>query len=388
MKKLGIKNANQILVSLSSSLLAIVCGLLVGLIVLLISSPANALNGFTTILFGGFSSLKNIGQVFYTATPIILTGLSVGFANKTGLFNIGAAGQFIVGAFVAVFLGVNLTFIPAPFLWIICLIGAMLGGALWGVIPGMLNAYRNVNVVIACIMMNYVGTYLVNMLIKELVFDPLRNQSQPVAAAANAPKLGMDKIFVSGASASSINVGIFIAIIAGITIYIILNKTKFGYELKACGLNRDAAKYAGINEKRSIVTSMAIAGALAGLAGACVYLSGAGLGIEVVDVLASEGFTGIPVALLGMNHPIGIIFSGLFIGYLTQGGFNMQIYGFAPQVIEIITSVIIYFSAFALIFKEFVYKKIIAKTQTKTVNANSDTNNSLQPNTNDNKGEK
>ncbi len=372
-------NINRILVSLTSSLLAIVSGLVIGFIVLLISNPENAVNGFTTILFGGFLTMKDVGQVFYGATPIILTGLSVGFANKTGLFNIGASGQFITGAFVAVYMGVKLSFIPAPFLWILCMIGAMLGGALWGIVPGILNAYRNVNVVIACIMMNYIGMYAVNMLVKEHIFDPMKNQSKAVASAANAPKLGMNEIFVSGSSASSINAGIFIAIIAGIIIYIIIDKTKFGYELKACGLNRDAAKYAGIQEKRSIVLSMAIAGALAGLGGACVYLSGAGLGIEVVDVLAQEGFNGIPVALLGMNHPIGIIFSGVFIAYLTQGGFNMQIYGFAPQVIEIITAVIIYFSAFSLIFREFVLKRK-KKKEAETMNANDEKNADLATN--------
>ncbi|MEG2843116.1 MAG: hypothetical protein RR900_06480, partial [Ruthenibacterium sp.] len=151
----------------------------------------------------------------------------------------------------------------------------------------------------------------------------------------------------------------------------LIEKTKFGYELKACGYNRRAAKYAGINEKRSIILSMVIAGALAGLGGACLYLAGAGKGIEVLDVLAAEGFNGIPVALLGLNNPIGIIFSGIFVAYLNQGGFNMQLYGFAPQVIEIIISVIIYFSAFALILREFVERHLHAKHK-KTANANAE----------------
>jgi simple sugar transport system permease protein len=212
-------------------------------------------------------------------------------------------------------------------------------------------------------MMNYIGMSLVNFLITQTIFDSLKNQTLPVAANANAPKLGMDKIFRSGASVSSVNAGIFVSIIAGIVIYFLLNKTKFGYELKACGYNRDAAKYAGINEKRSIVLSMAIAGALSGLAGACIYLAGAGKGIEVLDTLAPEGFSGIPVALLGMNHPIGIIFAGLFVAYLTQGGFNMQLYGFAPQVIEIIIAVILYFAAFALLLRGFVDKYIRHRPQ-------------------------
>ena len=360
--------------SFMGSVLAILCGLAVGFIVLLISNPANAVNGFISILTGAFSDMKNLGQVFYSATPIILTGLSVGFANKTGLFNIGGPGQFVVGAYVAVLIGVKCTFIPGPLLWITCLVGAMLAGALWGFVPGFLKAVCNVNEVIACIMMNYIGMYGVNFLVVETIFDSQKNQSLPVAANANAPKLGMDQIFRSGASASSVNAGIFVAILAGIVIYFLIAKTKFGYELKACGYNRDAAKYAGINEKRSIILSMAIAGSLCALGGACLYLAGAGKGIEVVDTLAAEGFNGIPVALLGLNNPIGIIFAGLFMAYLNQGGFNMQLYGFAPQVIEIIIAVIIYFAAFSLLLRGLVTKvvKRAGKGKASSQNANAE----------------
>ncbi len=347
-----------------SSVLAILSGLIVGFIILLVTNPANAVNGFLSILLGGFNSMRDVGQVLYSATPIILTGLSVCFAYKTGLFNIGASGQFIVGAYVAVFVGVKFTFIPGPFLFIICVLAAAVAGALWGVVPGLLNATRNVNVVISCIMMNYIGMHVVNLLVVETIFDSLKNQTLPVAEGANAPKMGLDLIFRAGNSVSSVNSGIFIAIITGVIVYIVIDKTKFGYELKACGHNRDAARYVGINEKRSIVYSMAIAGALAGIGGACLYLAGSGKAIEVVDVLAPEGFQGIPVALLGMNNPIGAIFAGVFIAYLSQGGFNMQIYGFAPQVIEIITSVIIYFSAFALILRE-ILQTIIKKRKAK-----------------------
>jgi simple sugar transport system permease protein len=174
-----------------------------------------------------------------------------------------------------------------------------------------------------------------------------------VVESAVIPKLGMDKIFRDGFIVSSANSGIFIAILFAVLIYFLLEKTSFGYELKACGFNRDAARYAGVNEKRSIVFFMMIAGALAGLGGALLYLAGAGRGITVVDVLASEGFLGIPVALLGLGNPLGIIFSGLLVAYLNVGGFNMQLYDFAPQVIEIIIGVIIYFSAFALLVRSF-----------------------------------
>lgn len=339
--------------SFLSSLAAILVGLLVGLIILLISNPSQAFGGFLAILKGGFSDMKSMGQVLYIATPIIMTGLSVGFANRTGLFNIGASGQFIIGAYAAILVGVKLGSLPGYIPLILALLAAFVAGAIWGCVPGILKAYCNVNEVITCIMMNYIGMYFVNFLIVRTVFDSLKNQSQRVGKSATLPKWGLDKIFRDGNAASSANAGIFLAIFAAIIIYIVLNKTKFGYELKACGFNREAARYAGINENRSIVLSMAIAGALAGLGGAFLYLAGSGKGIDVVDVLAPEGFNGIPVALLGMNNPIGIIFSGLFIAYLTVGGFNMQLYDFAPQVIEIITAVIIYFSAFVLLMKGF-----------------------------------
>lgn len=292
--------------------------------------------------------MKEVGQVLYFATPIMLTGLSVGFAFKTGLFNIGASGQFIIGAFAAVYVGLNFKFL-GPVCWVVALLAAFLAGALWALIPGLLKAFFNVHEVISSIMMNYIGMYLVNYLVagNHKLFDQLRNQSLSLPKNAEIPKMGLDKIFPK----SSVNGGFFIAVLFVIIIYIILNKTTFGFELKAVGFNRDSSKYAGINEKRSIILSMAIAGALAGLGGGLLYLAGSGKHIEVIDVLAAEGFTGISVALVGLSNPIGILFAALFIAYITEGGFFLQLYNFVPEVINIIISVIIYFSAFALIIQ-------------------------------------
>ncbi|MCL1955407.1 MAG: ABC transporter permease [Brevinematales bacterium] len=350
---MNVKLSNSVINALSS-VTAIFTGLLAGLIILLLTNASQALLGFGAILSGGFSSMKEFGQVLYFATPIIMTGLSVGFAGRTGLFNIGASGQFLIGAYAAVLTGVKCDFLPGHLQWIAALLAAMLAGALWGAIPGLFKALFNVNEVISCIMTNYIGTYLVNFLITKTIFDSLRNQTMRISAAANLPKMGMDKVFREGFITSSANSGFFIAILFAVLIYIILEKTSFGYELKACGFNREAARYAGINEKRSIIVSMIIAGAMAGIGGALLFLAGSGKGITVVDTLAQEGFLGIPVALLGLNNPIGIIFSGLLIAYLNVGGFNMQLYHFAPQVIEIIIGVIIYFSAFALLVSKFI----------------------------------
>ena len=352
------------MISFSSSILAIICGLLFGLVILLLSNPSQASGGFMMILQGGFTDgIQGIGQMFYYATPIIMTGLSVGFAFQTGLFNIGAAGQFTIGAFVAVLIGVKCTFLPAGIHCLVAIAGAALAGALWGMIPGLLKAFRNVNEVSSSIMMNYIGMYLVNLLIQKLIYDHVKNQSMAVASTANLPKAGLDKIFPN----TDINVGIIIAIVFVILVYIILNRTTFGYELKACGKNQNASKYAGINAKRNIVLSMVISGALAGIGGALLYLANSGKYLQVLDIIAPEGFSGISVALLGMSNPIGILFAGLFIGHLTVGGYNMQLFDFAPEVIDMIIAAIIYCGALSLLFKGLISKIQFRKEKDKAV---------------------
>ena len=348
------------IISFSSSILAIICGLLFGLIILLVSNPSQAYPGFMMVIQGGFTDgIQGIGQMLYLATPIIMTGLSVGFAFKTGLFNIGASGQFTAGAFAAVFVGVKFTFLPAGVHCLAALLAALLAGAVWGLVPGFLKAFFNVNEVIASIMMNYIGMYMVNMLIQRTVYDQVKNQTLPVAAGANLPKAGLDKLFPG----TNINVGILIAILFVVIIYIILNKTTFGYELKACGKNPDASRYAGINEKRNIVLSMVIAGALSGIGGALLYLANSGKYMQVLDVIAPEGFSGISVALLGLSNPIGILFAGLFIGHITVGGYNMQLFDFVPEIIDIIIAAIIYCGALSLLFRTLIHKLQMRKAK-------------------------
>ncbi len=350
-------------VGVLSSLFAIVIGLLVGLLILLICNPRQALPGFATILTGALThGRKGVGQVFYYATPIILTGLSVGFAFRTGLFNIGSSGQFIVGGFGAVYVGIMMKSLGNVH-WVVALLASILFGAVWGLLPGILKAYFNVSEVISSIMMNYIGMYLVNWTVKSTkpLFNNLRNESHPVAKTANIPNMGLSKIFPD----SSVNGGIILAILMVILIYIVLYRTTFGYELQACGFNRDASKFAGINEKRGIVLSMTIAGAISGMAGGLLYLAGTGKHIEIVDTIADEGFTGISVAMLGLSHPIGVLLSGIFIAYLTAGGFYLQLYEFSTEIIDIIIAVIIYFSAFSLIIKTFIVKSRVKQAEKK-----------------------
>ncbi len=348
--------------SAAASLIAIFVGLVFGLIILLISNPSQAIQGLGIIVAGGFNGgMKGLGQVLYYATPLIMTGLSVGFAFKTGLFNIGAPGQLMVGALAAVYVGANATFLPGWLLWAVALIAAMLAGGIWGAIPGLFKSLLNVNEVIACIMCNYIGMYGVNFIIKNSnIYDSLKNQTVNIPQAA-IPRWGMDKIFFNMkgkfVDAASVNGGILIALAVAVLMYFILNKTTFGYELKACGYNRDASRYAGINERRSILLSMVIAGMLAGIGGALMYLAPAnGLHIRVEEVLSPQGFNGIPVALLGLSNPIGIIFSGLFIAHISQGGYYLQKLNYMPEIIDIIIAAIIYFSAFSLLIKNLIGK--------------------------------
>lgn len=339
------------LINFSSSLFAILAGFVFAFIVLFVSNSHEAVNGFITILKGGFADgIDGISRLIYFATPIIMTGLSIAFAFKTGLFNIGASGQFIIGAYIAVYIGVKWTFLPDSIHWIVAIIGAGIGGAIWGAIPGILKAFSNVNEVISSIMTNYIGMYLVNILVTKNVFDQLKNQSLDVAKSAIIPRLGID--------GSNINFSIVIALIFAIIMYVVLQKTTLGYELKVCGQNKYAGKYAGINEKRNIVLAMVIAGLLSGIGGGLMYLYGAGKYIQVLDIIAPEGFSGISVALFGQSNPFGVFLAGLFIAHIRVGGTNLQLHGYAPEIIDMIIASIIYFGAFSLLFKNIIFKFI------------------------------
>jgi len=351
--------------SFLSSIIVIIIGLLIGLLILFLSNAQQAWPAFTTIMTFGFSSMRSFGDVLLQATPIILTGLSVAFAFKTGLFNIGASGQFTIGSFIAVYIAVEFTNLPPAIRILLAIVLATIGGAIWGAIPGLLKAYRNVHEVISSIMTNYIAMFLVNYLIISSIFDQGRGTSVRLPDSSTLPTLGLGNIFQTGNRSSHINIGIIIAIIAAIFIYVLLEKTTFGYELKACGFNKDAARYAGINQNRKIVQSMMISGALAGLAGALNYMGATGLSMSTVDSLAAEGFTGISVAFLGLSHPIGIIFSGALISYLYLGGARMQAFGFSIEIVEVVISIIIYFCAFVSLIKLFLMKKATKYLSTK-----------------------
>ena len=357
-------------VSILASVISIVVGLIIGFILLIAFNAPYALSGLGSIATTGLSSSGKFAKVMYQAAPLIMTGLSVGFAFKTGLFNIGATGQYTVGAFCALVCGIQFQ-LP----WWICLIAAMVGGAVWGFIPGICKALFNVNEVITSIMFNWMGLFMVNLLLNNMDkmladFWGASNKDRTAAlASANKsaiiPKAGLDKLLDS----NYMNISIFLAIIIAVIVYIILEKMTFGYELKACGFNKDASIYAGINAKRNIVLSMVISGALAGIGGGIYYLSGTAQ-YTLVKSLLSMGFNGIPVALLGASSPIGIIFAAIFISYIQVGGEALQP-EYAKEIIDIIIAVIIYLSAFSLLVKNILSK--VMKGDTGNVNAEGNT---------------
>lgn len=352
--KKGLSNVTFI-----SVILAIFSGIMVGFIIMLFIKPGSAGGGLFTILFGGFlDGREGIGEVLKYAAPIILTGLSVGFAFKTGLFNIGAAGQMAAGAFFAIYVGIKWTSL-GQFQWVFAVIAALIGGLIWGLIPGILKAFFNVHEVVATIMMNWIAVYLGFIVYDAagIVGGTTQNAAKVTGNGA-LPSWGLDVIFDN----STLNIGILLAIAAAIIIHIILNKTTFGFELKAVGFNKDSAKYAGINEKRNIVLSMGIAGALSGLAAAILYLNTGGETYIIETTLIGEGFDGIAVALLALSNPIGIIFSGLFFAYIKAGGLELQPWGFDRNLVGIITSAIVYFSALSLFFQTSA-KRLIAKVK-------------------------
>ena len=344
------------------SLLAVLIGLIVGIIIIVATNPETASEALPEFFQGPFTrGMAGLGDLFYHATPLLMTGLSVAFAYQTGLFNIGASGQFLTGGFLAILVAAKLEgTVPLNILWIICLLVAGIGGGILASIVGALKAYRNVNEVITCIMLNYTSLYAVNYFIKDFnIYNQMRNSTKDVSVMI--PKMGVDKIFEGTISGG----GIIIALIFVALLHIILKKTIFGYELKGVGLNKNAAKYAGISEKRSIVLSMTIAGILSGLAGAMLYLSGAGNNISVHEVLPAEGFDGIAISLLGLNEPIGVLLSSLLIAYLKMGGQAIQTLGFAPELVTMIISFILYVSALSVLFRN-----LLSKKSTKHVGAN------------------
>ncbi|OUO40023.1 ABC transporter permease [Flavonifractor sp. An306] len=363
--------------SVLASLISIIIGMVVGGIIIVIVGLGNSNLGISgamegiRLVFGGLFSTgrnaagaltfgfnsTNMGDMLFRATPLILTGLSVAVAFKTGLFNIGAPGQYLMGtaATLMLALGIPSQSVPTWLIWIIAFAGGMLAGALWGCIPGLVKAFLNINEVLACIMTNWIAANLVTWMFDGSNFRNLVENTKSGYIyktsfnGVQTAKMGLDKIFPN----SQVNGGIIIAIVIAILIYILMNKTTLGYELKACGANRHAARYAGIADKRNIVLSMAIAGALSGAAASLYYLSGnTEFFWSTYQTLPATGFNGIPVALLAASNPIAVIFTGCFMSMLDIVGLQLtNLTAYNEYITDVIIAVIVYLSAFSLVIK-------------------------------------
>ncbi len=350
--------------SLLASLLCVVLGLLIGYIVLLIINPAGAGEAITTVIKNFLTykkpetQMKYFGNTLVRTAPLLMCSLSILFAYKAGLFNIGAAGQYCAGAGMALYAALA-WHMP----WWLCMIMAMLGGALLGVISGLLKSYCNVNEVISGIMLNWITLYVVNILLTN-VKEAASPYTMPVAhvnGGAIIPSLGLGKLFNNN---QYVTLAIPLAILIAVGIHILLEKTRLGYELKATGNNKNAAKYCGMAERRNLILTLAIGGALAGLGAAMLYLTGYEQWQCSQSSVPAMGFNGIAAAFLGGLNPIGTILASFFIQHITIGGAYVDKTMYCAQVSDLISAIIIYLCGFVL-FMKYAMNRGIARREEK-----------------------
>jgi simple sugar transport system permease protein len=339
-----------------NSVIAVALGLIAGAILMLLIGD-NPVDGYMYLFKGGLMNVQRIGDTLATATPLIFTGLSVAFAFKTGLFNIGTPGQMLFGGFCATSIGLLYSDSMPRFLLLILmvLVGA-LAGALWAFVPGLLKAKFNVNEVVSSIMMNWTAYWIVYYAVPAYFKGSTETESKNIPQVASLKAEWLTNLF----DGSYINLGLIIAIVVVILIWFILNKTVLGYELKAVGFNRDAAEYAGMSVNKNIILAMMIAGALSGLAGVAQYIGNAS-NIQI-GIMPSQGFDGIAVSLLGANSPLGVLVSAIFFGLLYSGkGFMNVNTSIPPEIADTIIAIIIYFAAISaavpMIVKKFKQRK-------------------------------
>ena len=354
--------------TLLASLVCVLGGLLVGYIALLIIEPSGAWKAITAVMksffnYPGKLMLKYFGQTLTRTVPLLMCALSVLFAYKVGMFNIGVAGQYVAGACGCLYaaLAWNLPWLP-------CLLIGMVAAALLGAVCGVLKTKCNVNVVISGIMLNWITLYLTNLILGTVKSptSPYTKGLQATNPSALLPRMGLERFFNNE---KSVTIAIPLAVIMAIIVWVVLNKTKFGYELKATGNNYNAARYAGMKEDRNIITTMLISGALAGMGAGLLFLTGIEDWETTISAVPGMGFNGIAVAFLGGLSPIGSILSAFFIQYITTGGGNVDLQVYCSQISSLISSLIIYLCAFVAFFKLFIQNRIRANDEKKAAAA-------------------
>ena len=348
MRKLLSRSAVQ---SLIASLLCVLMGLFLGYVVLLFINPAGAWGAISAVMknFLNYSrtnlQLKNLGNTLVKTAPLLMCALSVLFAYKAGLFNIGAAVQYVVGVCACLYAALNW-----GWSWLPCLLFAMLAGALWGSVPGLLLAYCNVNVVISGIMLNWIGLYGTNLLLASVkeTTSPYTFHLSTNAPQAILPTAGLEKFFAGN---TRVTIAIPLAILTAVIIALVLDKTRFGYELKATGNNKNAAKYCGMAEKRNIILTLFISGALAGAGAALLYLTDFEQWACTASSVPGMGFNGIAATFLGGLNPYGTILASYFVQHITSGGAFVDKTLYCSQISDLISSLIIYLCGFVLFIK-------------------------------------
>lgn len=344
------------IVSLISIILGLVAG---GILMLFIGS--NPIEGYSYLIQGALKNLERIGNTLATATPLVFTGLSVAFAFRTGLFNIGASGQMLVGGLAAT--AVALTFdLSRPVLLMVMVLVGLIAGGLWAFIPGLLKAKFNVHEVVSTIMMNWIAYWTIYYIVPGYFKGEfLETESKKLAETDTLRTPFLTEMF----DGSYINLGLFLAVIAVIIIAFIIDKTTLGFELKAVGFNRFAAEYAGMKVNRNIILSMLISGGLAGIGGVALYTGNAS-SIQI-GILPAQGYDGIAVALLGANHPVGVFFAAVLFGILYSGtGFMNAMTDIPPELANTIIAIIIYFAATSVMIERLLNKFMKRKSKDKS----------------------
>ena len=341
-------------------LISIFMGFLVGAVFLIIMdlSVGEAYGR----LLASITTLKGFSYLIVYSTSYIVVGLSVAFSFKTGVFNIGAEGQFVVGSMAAACVGILCGNLPGIVLIPLCFLAAMAAGAIWGTIVGFLKTKWGINEVLSMIMFNWIAFYLSNFIagIPAIHSDGSAESTKNIAAAARTllPQDLISRLDI----APTANWGILVAVAVTVIVWFIIEKTTLGYELKAVGSNKNAAEYGGIGVNRSILTSLAISGALAGLGGA-LQLMGMGGRISVFTSQEGFGFAGIVVALIGCSNPFGVLVAGLFYGALIYGGSKLNLVGVPTQLINVIVGTVVFFISISILFERLKFTNTRRRTR-------------------------
>lgn len=337
---------------------AILCGFLVAGIILA-ATGYEPMEAFSALFRGIYSKPKYLSNTIIKSTPIILTGLSVAFAFKTGLFNMGAEGQYIMGTIAAVTVGVLFDLPPVLQIPLI-IISGMVAGALYGAIVGVLKAYYGIHEVITSIMLNWIALYFNNFVVNlKLLHKENTTGTYPIHDTGKIIFLGQLKRTREGQMSlkespfwgeiilkTDFNAGIIFAVVAVICVILLLKYTSKGYQLKAVGFNMDAAEFAGISVKKNMIHSMLIAGAISGLAGALVIAGMAPHKLSMLSAFENYGWNGVSVALIAGSSPIGCLFAGLLFGGFLYGGQTVQSEVGAPsEIMNIMLGTIVFFVA-------------------------------------------